>query len=389
MKRVITIVLAVLALTAPFAPSVQADAITVHVGNFDGDSCNDREEQGQDPVLGGMRDPTNGWDFLDVPTGSGSNLARDAAVSGNDIFAVIGRFNATDTGPGDFDRTSDPSSTPNPAVPGVDRANYHPAYDRTSPAPGADPWDLGPPDGAISALEIFAALAQFGHTCQGPFDEKVDLSQDCDSIVKVLGEPVNEFELLDGEKHQECFLVLNPETGDVVDVYRMSVDNQGAVSNGEAEEEIPPDLAATYPTTATVTTALWGYYTCSSDYKYESLVFRTDLAEVKVILKLMVVLRPSNPYYGVVLERDKWKEVHATWPWSVTNRNNQITTVYVVPFKNLKAQTYSGFHAEWSIPMPFGIPPLQFSEDMEIHVSTRGGLDGSGVFKCWDRGWHT
>jgi hypothetical protein len=45
------------------------------------------------------------------------------------------------------------------------RQNYHPAYDRTSPAPGADPWDAGPPDGAISAPDIFAVLGQFGHSC--------------------------------------------------------------------------------------------------------------------------------------------------------------------------------------------------------------------------------
>jgi hypothetical protein len=30
---------------------------------------------------------------------------------------------------------------------------------------GADLWDLGPADGAIASTDIFAVLAQFGHSC--------------------------------------------------------------------------------------------------------------------------------------------------------------------------------------------------------------------------------
>ncbi len=56
---------------------------------------------------------------------------RDKAVVLGDIFRVAQRFGRGDSGPGDFDRNSDPLSTPNKAVsPANARANYHPAYDR-------------------------------------------------------------------------------------------------------------------------------------------------------------------------------------------------------------------------------------------------------------------
>ena len=58
---------------------------------------------------------------------------------------LIGRFNATDLGPGDFDRNSDPLSTPNLLVVGEHRQNYHPAYDRSALV-GPNVWDLGQPD---------------------------------------------------------------------------------------------------------------------------------------------------------------------------------------------------------------------------------------------------
>ncbi len=104
----------------------------------------------------------NFWDFFDTPTDN--PLARDGAVSGKDFFAVLARFNGTDAGPGDFDRNSDPLSLPNPAVPGANRANYHPAYDHASSTPtGA--FNTSPPDGSISGLDFFAVLVQFNHQC--------------------------------------------------------------------------------------------------------------------------------------------------------------------------------------------------------------------------------
>ncbi len=133
-------------------------------GDTDHDGCRDMAENGPDETLGGQRDYLNFWDFFDVPTGA--TFERDGNVTGLDIFAVIVRFNATDAGPGDFDRNSDPFSTPNPPAIGQDRANYHPAYDRgVLVGPDPDPWDLGPADGAITGQDIFAVIAQFGHSC--------------------------------------------------------------------------------------------------------------------------------------------------------------------------------------------------------------------------------
>jgi hypothetical protein len=97
-----------------------------------------------------------------VPTGAG--LTRNASVSAPDIFAVIGRFNSSDTGPGDFNRNSDPLSTPNPLVQGALRANYHPAFDRGS-AIGPNPWDLAPANGSVASTDIFSVLGQFNHAC--------------------------------------------------------------------------------------------------------------------------------------------------------------------------------------------------------------------------------
>lgn len=128
----------------------------------DNDGCTDAQELGSDPALGGQRDPDNFWDFFDVPAGAG--LTRDRDVTAEDVFGVVGRFGATDTGPGDFDRNSDPFSMPNERVAEEHRSNYHPAYDR-GPRVGTNAWNLGPADGAVAALEIFAVIGQFGHSC--------------------------------------------------------------------------------------------------------------------------------------------------------------------------------------------------------------------------------
>ncbi|MEX0992906.1 MAG: flexitail domain-containing putative surface protein, partial [Solirubrobacterales bacterium] len=130
----------------------------------DRDGCHDDAELGLNAALGGQRNPASFWDFMDVPTGT--PLARDRVVSGGDISAVVQRFGSNDSTPGDFDRNSDPLSTPNlPVMPSGSRQNYHPAYDRGGVEPGGDPWDLLPADGSISGGDISAAVVQFGHSC--------------------------------------------------------------------------------------------------------------------------------------------------------------------------------------------------------------------------------
>jgi hypothetical protein len=103
----------------------------------DGDSCSDARELGPDETQGGRRDPNNPWDFYDV---SGDGVVTLA----DDIFAVAASFG--------------PQNGP----------LYVAQRDRSSPAPGADPWALGPPDGAINVLDdVYGAAVQFGHRCSG------------------------------------------------------------------------------------------------------------------------------------------------------------------------------------------------------------------------------
>ncbi len=127
----------------------------------DNDGCTDDAELGSDPALGGLRNPHNFWDFMDVPAGAA--LERDKAVVIQDIGAMVARFGAQDAGPGTFDRNSDPLSTPN-QVSGDSRENYHPAYDRGAPN-GPNIWNREPPDGAIVIQDIQATVGQFGHSC--------------------------------------------------------------------------------------------------------------------------------------------------------------------------------------------------------------------------------
>jgi hypothetical protein len=130
----------------------------------DDDGCLDGDETQPYALQGGRRDPHNFWDFSDAPTGGA--LTRDGVVTAADLAGLVGRFGSSDTGPGTFDRNSDPLSTPNPAVqPASARQNYHPAYDRGGSIANQNPWNLLAPNGSISAGDIAAAVSQFGHGC--------------------------------------------------------------------------------------------------------------------------------------------------------------------------------------------------------------------------------
>ncbi len=142
------------------APAVLSDAGSVTPGSSvlvpqdaDQDGCDDRLEVGADPMSGGMRDPANFWDFFDA--------TRDRAVSAADFFAVVSRFGAEWDSPLTKEEALAQALEPPPPPPA-----YHAGHDRSAPTPGADPWDTGPPDGAIGAQDFFAALVQFGHSCE-------------------------------------------------------------------------------------------------------------------------------------------------------------------------------------------------------------------------------
>lgn len=103
----------------------------------DGDGCADGEERGDDETRGGRRDPRNHWDFYDVN--------GDRRVDSADAIAVAA---AVGTAAGDED--------------------YDPVFDRSAPPAGGEPWELGPPDGAVNFDDFFLVLEQVGHACEGP-----------------------------------------------------------------------------------------------------------------------------------------------------------------------------------------------------------------------------
>lgn len=117
-------------------------------GDTDLDACVDARELSSSPTQGGARNPKSFWDFFDTPDAAN---ARDAIISTGDILRLVARFGTTG------DSGIDPLSAP-------PSSGYHTAFDR-SPAVGADPWDLGPADGAIAANDILFEVVQFGHTC--------------------------------------------------------------------------------------------------------------------------------------------------------------------------------------------------------------------------------
>ena len=113
------------------------------------DGCSDGQELGASPTLGGQRDPRSFWDFMDQWV----SLEKDGVVNIIDIGAVVARFGSA----------GDPSG--DPLDPPTALGGYHVGADRTSPQPGANVWNAGPPDGSINIIEIGLVVAQFGHIC--------------------------------------------------------------------------------------------------------------------------------------------------------------------------------------------------------------------------------
>ena len=138
-----------------------------NVVDTDLDGCADSEEITDDQYTGGLRDPTNYWDFYDVP--DRDTGLRDKVVNiGNDILGTASRFGNNDDPDMDgnlepINRNTDPLSNlgPPPPSPPV----YHPAWDRSPRGPGGFT-DPGPPDGTINVGDdILGVASQFGHSC--------------------------------------------------------------------------------------------------------------------------------------------------------------------------------------------------------------------------------
>jgi hypothetical protein len=131
----------------------------------DGDGCAAQEEWSSVPAVGGKRDPSSPWDFFDVPAPAGPALGengrqvltassfRNKAITLQDVgvvLAYVGRLaGSTDY---DADRNLDGVAD------GVQ-------LDRTMSAVPGELWRSGPPNGAISLVDVGIVLPQIGHTC--------------------------------------------------------------------------------------------------------------------------------------------------------------------------------------------------------------------------------
>lgn len=117
-------------------PLDPADDAAQLAADTDGDGCTNGQEIGPDEMSGGLRDPFNEWDFFDTNGDKTVNLV-------DDIFAVADAFGLT---PAD--------------------AGYSVALDRSPAPPGAEVWEMGPPDGIVDLFnDVFGAAFQFGHSC--------------------------------------------------------------------------------------------------------------------------------------------------------------------------------------------------------------------------------
>jgi hypothetical protein len=139
------------ALMLTYSESSASSGTVAPYYDSDRDGCDDGLETGDDPSRGGQRDPLIFWDFFDPN--------RDRSVSVIDFFSVVGRFGAVWPGypnsPAEHVSLASALSPP-PASPA-----YHAGHDRTVLA-----GNTAVPDGAITSVDVFAVLSQFGDTCK-------------------------------------------------------------------------------------------------------------------------------------------------------------------------------------------------------------------------------
>jgi hypothetical protein len=134
---------------SPTATPPSAPAGTSPFADNDWDGCINYFETHNDAEDGGQRNPNNFWDFFDTPD---SNNVRDRRINASDVYRVWVRL----------------GTTGNPSVPPIlppPPSGYHPAFDRGSII-GDHPWNVGPADGAITAVDLLIIQSQAGHSCQ-------------------------------------------------------------------------------------------------------------------------------------------------------------------------------------------------------------------------------
>jgi len=145
----------------------------------DGDGCTDLEELGDNPALGGDRNPSFAYDFYDVPVPAKPdptpNGPKDKAITMSDVLAVLSYVGARvgyPPNPNGLDYDSDKGVDTN----GDTIADIPPDgvpdgrdYDRSPSSPSSPSWPFsGAPDNAVTMGDVLAALPQVGHYCTAP-----------------------------------------------------------------------------------------------------------------------------------------------------------------------------------------------------------------------------
>ncbi len=129
----------------------------------DGDGCTDAQELGTSHIYGGDRDPTNPWDFFDVPVPAlnpaDTSGHRDHSVAINDVIAILAYIGAA------IGRGANGTGVLYTSDLDADGVADGREYDRTPSADPSKPWRSGPPDGAVTIKDAMVELNQVGDRC--------------------------------------------------------------------------------------------------------------------------------------------------------------------------------------------------------------------------------
>jgi hypothetical protein len=131
--------------------------------NTDGTGCSDGAELGSDHTTGGQRDPANRWDFFDVPVPALSSTqpagVRDGAIGLADALAVLFYVG---TGVGQVPNANGARYDADNNVDGLADGKD---YDRSASTDSSKPWQTGPPDGAVTLLDVILLSRSVGDQC--------------------------------------------------------------------------------------------------------------------------------------------------------------------------------------------------------------------------------
>jgi uncharacterized repeat protein (TIGR01451 family) len=147
----------------PVKESEQA-CTTVGVPDADGDGCTNEAELGQDLMRGGGRNPSNPYDFYDVPVPANAdptaNGPRNKVIDIGDVLAVLFYAFAEDNGGPNANGVDYDSIKHSCTINGVPNLEEGLCYDRSPASPVS-----GSSNGVVDIGDVLSALEQFGADC--------------------------------------------------------------------------------------------------------------------------------------------------------------------------------------------------------------------------------